>query len=82
LPRLNSKPPTQEDRIAFQELTHAFSQLSDSHRETIRLVAIEQRSHKEAADIMGVAEATAQTRLFRAREYLGRMLDGTDHGRA
>jgi len=74
--------PTQQDRVEFQEFTHAFSQLSDSHRETIRLFAIEQRSHKEAAEIMGVAEATAKTRLFRAREYLRRMLDGANHGRA
>lgn len=70
-------PPTQQDRIEFQEFTRAFSKLSSDHRRTIRLLAIEQRSHKEAAEIMGVALATAKTRLFRARENLNRILDET-----
>jgi RNA polymerase sigma-70 factor (ECF subfamily) len=68
--------PSQQDSVEFQEFTQAFRRLSSDHRETIRLFAIEQRSHKEAADVMGVAVATAKTRLFRARENLGRMMDG------
>jgi DNA-directed RNA polymerase specialized sigma24 family protein len=51
--------------------------LSKQHRDVIRLFAIEQHSHSEITTIMGGPVATAKTRLFRARENLSRIVDGT-----
>ncbi|MFZ1095786.1 MAG: sigma factor-like helix-turn-helix DNA-binding protein, partial [Xanthobacteraceae bacterium] len=44
--------------------------LSPEHGEVIDLVYYHEKSVKETADIVGVAEATVKTRMFYARKKL------------
>lgn len=62
--------PSQIDHVELKEVARACAKLGRNHRLAIRLLCLEQRSHKEAARVMGVPVATAKTRLFRARERL------------
>jgi RNA polymerase sigma-70 factor (ECF subfamily) len=62
--------PNQMDHVELKEVARACARLGRNHRLAIRLLCVEQRSHKEAARVMGVPVATAKTRLFRARERL------------
>lgn len=66
----HSAPPAQIDSIELKEVVNACDDLSADHREAIQLLCIQQVSYKEAARRMQVREATAKTRLFRAREKL------------
>jgi len=72
LPR--AAQPTQMTRLELREMARAYERLSEDHRTVLRLVAIEQRPHKEAAKILDIPAATAKTRLFRARERLQELM--------
>jgi RNA polymerase sigma-70 factor (ECF subfamily) len=69
-----STSPSQLHHVELGEVERAFMSLRKHHRQSIELVAVEQRSHEEAAGVMGVSVATAKTRLFRAREMLRQSL--------
>lgn len=58
-------------------LQSAVSRLKPAYRETVILVAGQQLSHKEAADILGVAEATISWRMHEVRRLLAA---GDDEG--
>lgn len=49
----------------------AIARLKPAYRETVILVAGQQLSHAEAAEILGVAEATIAWRMHEARRLLG-----------
>lgn len=66
----NSTPASQMDHMELKEVVQACEQLSGDHKKAIELLCIKQVSYKEAARQMKVREATAKTRLFRAREKL------------
>lgn len=51
-------------------LKSAIARLKPAYRETVVLVAGQQLSHAEAADILGVAEATVSWRMHEARRLL------------
>ena len=51
-------------------LQSAFSRLKPAYRETAILVAGQQLTHKEAGDILGVAEATISWRMHEVRRLL------------
>ena len=51
-------------------LRHALTRLSPEHGEVIDLVYFHDKSVKEVAEIVGVAEATVKTRMFYARRKL------------
>lgn len=52
-------------------LKSAVSRLKPSYRDTVVLVAGQQLSHAEAAEILGVAEATIAWRMHEVRRLLG-----------
>jgi len=58
------------------------SKLSAEHREVIDLVYYHEKSVEEAAEIVGIPEATVKTRMFYARKKLGELLKaaGIDRG--
>lgn len=51
-------------------LRQCLAKLSPDHREIIDLVYYHEKSVKETAEIVGVAEATVKTRMFYARKKL------------
>lgn len=58
------------DRQMMRFVEDAIGQLPGDLRDAIRLSTIEELSAAEAAQVLGVAEATVRTRVFRARQIL------------
>ena len=65
----------QEDHVAIRSISEALDRLPDLHREVILLVALEDMSYREVAEITGVPVGTVMSRLSRARSALKAMLD-------
>jgi RNA polymerase sigma-70 factor (ECF subfamily) len=57
-----------------QALRRGLSQLSSAHAEVMDLVYYHGKSVAEAADILGIPEATVKTRMFHARKKLAAIL--------
>jgi RNA polymerase sigma-70 factor (ECF subfamily) len=72
-------PPEQEYRLAAGSVTEALDRLSPQHREVIVLVALEEMSYRDVAEILGVPLGTVMSRLSRAREQLRVMLEQRGH---
>lgn len=68
-------PADQEARLAVIEVREALKQLSDEHRETLTLIAIEGLTYEEAAVVLDVAVGTIRSRLSRARAALRDLVD-------
>lgn len=56
-------------------LSHALDELPLEQRVAFVLCDVEERTSKEAAEVVGVPEATVRTRLFHARKKLREVLD-------
>jgi RNA polymerase sigma factor (sigma-70 family) len=56
-------------------LRRSLASLSPEHGEVIDLVYYHEKSVKETAEIVGVAEATVKTRMFYARKKLADLVD-------
>jgi len=63
-------------RELAQALTRALDALTLEHRVAVVLCDVEERSSREAAEVIGVPEATVRTRLFYARKKLRAALEG------
>jgi RNA polymerase sigma-70 factor (ECF subfamily) len=61
------------------EIAHAFTQLGDSQREVLRLVAWEGLSAADAAMALGCSPAAFRVRLHRARSELAKHLAEAGH---
>ena len=60
----------QEDHVAIRSISEALDRLPDLHREVILLVALEDMSYREVAEITGVPENTVKSRMRYALERL------------
>jgi RNA polymerase sigma-70 factor (ECF subfamily) len=72
--------PEQEHGLAVAEIGQALDRLPATHREVVLLVALEDMSYREVAEITGVPIGTVMSRLSRARASLRTMLK--DDGQA
>jgi len=63
------------DRQALEEVSRAIEHLPIRLREALVLVVIDERSQREAAELLGVTEKTIETRVYRARQRLREKLD-------
>src|SRR5262249_34099114 len=61
-------------RIEGSEVLEAASLLSEEHRAVLFLVAVEEFTYREAAEILDVPVGTVMSRLHRARHELRRLL--------
>jgi RNA polymerase sigma-70 factor (ECF subfamily) len=69
-PRSRSQEDESEQRRLAELLLRALDTLSFDHRTTFVLCEVEERSSPEAAQILGIPEATVRTRLHHARQKL------------
>lgn len=63
------------DRQELEMVSRAIDRLPVRLREALVLVAIDGRSQREAAELLGVTEKTIETRVYRARQRLREKLD-------
>ena len=68
--------PNQVESLQLGDLQSAMEQLPEEQRTTLILVALEDMSYEEAAQVTGVPVGTVRSRLSRARHSLMRMVDG------
>lgn len=72
--------PLQEDAVEVRRLIQALDNLPNEQKQIILLVAVEEFSYREAAEITGVPIGTVMSRLSRARDALRKLRDGTETG--
>lgn len=72
-------PPMQEEQLAVGSVSAALARLAPQHREVIVLVALEEMSYRDVAEILGVPVGTVMSRLSRAREHLRQVLEDRGH---
>lgn len=62
------------DKASVEDLIKVINKLPDGYRMVFNLVGIEGYSHKEAADILKISEATSRSQYTRARKHLIQLL--------
>jgi len=80
--RLESAPARERDQPLRLAIESALSRLPERERTAFLLCEVEGLSHREAADILEVPEATSRTLLFRAKRQLQRGLSASGAFRA
>jgi RNA polymerase sigma-70 factor, ECF subfamily len=68
----------QESQLGLRGIAAALERLPEAYREVLLLVALEDMSYRDCAEIVGVPVGTIMSRLSRARTALRGLLDG-DH---
>jgi RNA polymerase sigma factor, sigma-70 family len=63
-------PAQQELNVRLAQVRRAFLTLPEEQREALHLVAVEDLSYQEAADILGIPVGTLMSRVSRARATL------------
>ena len=71
-----------ESRYEVRALRHALSQLPVKYRDVLVLQVLGGYSGAEISEMLGVPQATVNTRLFRARQRLRAKLEEEDDGGA
>ena len=66
--------PEQMGHVDLHDVLAALARLPDTMREALILVAVEDMSYEQAAEVMGCQIGTVQSRVFRGRERLARPL--------
>jgi RNA polymerase sigma-70 factor (ECF subfamily) len=67
--------PEQESQLALSDIVTALDRLPSAHREVLLLVALEDMSYREIAEVTGVPIGTVMSRLSRARLSLRSILE-------
>jgi RNA polymerase sigma-70 factor, ECF subfamily len=76
IPDLSDDPEVALQKKNRSELLRqAIGELSQEHREIVDLVYYHGKSVKEAAEIVGIGEATVKTRMFYARKKLAQLVE-------
>ena len=68
--------PAQLDRLELEGVLAALAELPEAQREAITLIALEDLTYSEAAEILGVPLGTLMSRLARGREALRKRIEG------
>jgi len=62
------------DKLSHEDLLTMISKLPEGKRVVFNLFVVEGYSHREIAEMLGVAEGTSKSQLGRAKEALAEML--------
>jgi len=68
---------SQEQKLMYQDVLAKLARLPEDQREVLLLVAVEDLSYAEAANVLGIPVGTVMSRLSRARERLQQEIEGT-----
>ncbi|CAB3694636.1 RNA polymerase sigma factor [Achromobacter pestifer] len=69
---------TQTDHLEVRDLDRCLQALPAEQREVLLLICVEDLSYQETAQVLGVPAGTVMSRLSRAREKLGALMQGRD----
>ncbi|MFY4260846.1 RNA polymerase sigma factor [Achromobacter xylosoxidans] len=69
---------TQTDHLEVRDLDRCLQGLPAEQREVLLLVCVEDLSYQETAQVLGVPIGTVMSRLSRARERLGALMQGQE----
>lgn len=69
---------TQTDHLEVRDLDRCLQALPAEQREVLLLICVEDLSYQETAQILAVPIGTIMSRLSRAREKLGALMQGKD----
>lgn len=70
----------QEQRLIYHDALSKLAKLPEEQRAVLLLVAVEDLSYADAADVLNVPVGTVMSRLSRAREKLQQEMDGVAPG--
>ena len=73
-----SQGPNQFQHLQVVELEQAIEQLPPEQRSTLLLIALEDMTYEEVADVTGVPVGTVRSRLSRARHKLLAAMEGAE----
>ena len=68
---------SQEQKLMYQDVLAKLARLPADQREVLLLVAVEDLSYAEAANVLGIPVGTVMSRLSRARDRLQQEIEGT-----
>ena len=66
--------PPDIDKVPAQAIHEMIQSLPEGYRTVLNLYALESKSHKEIAGLLGISENTSASQLHRARTILARMI--------
>lgn len=66
--------PAQEDRLKIDAVWREFYKLPEPQRAALLLIAVEDMSYEDAADVLDIPIGTLMSRIHRAREKLRRLM--------
>ena len=64
----------QKRRLPYDDLKRLIAELPDGYRTVFNLYCIEELSHREIAERLGISEKTSSSQLFRAKALLARRI--------
>ena len=67
-----------ENTMMLERVSTAMNQLHENQRSILALVAVEGKSYKEVAELLGIPQGTVMSRLARARSNLNKILNDGD----
>jgi RNA polymerase sigma-70 factor (ECF subfamily) len=70
----------QEQKLMYQDVLDKLARLPEDQRAVLLLVAVEDLSYAEAANVLDIPVGTVMSRLSRARERLQQEIEGTADG--
>lgn len=71
---------SQEQTVEVRDMLRCVDQLPDEQRSVLLLVAVEDLSYAQTADVLGIPLGTVMSRLSRARNRLIELMDGAGTG--
>ncbi|WP_066434031.1 RNA polymerase sigma factor [Chryseobacterium sp. CCH4-E10] len=74
IPDIESEEGPDLDEISEQEIMEIIRTLPDGYRTVFNLFVFEEKSHKEIAEILGIAENSSASQFHRAKAMLARKI--------